>query len=59
MAESQRQGTRDDESGAEPEPGSDTPTVTAHTTSPDRVVFTENGNSDGWIATDLAVDSWR
>jgi hypothetical protein len=38
---------------------SDAPRVTVHTTSPDRVVFTEQGNNDGWIATDLAVDLWR
>ena len=59
MAESQRQGTRNGESDAEPESESDAPTVTVHATSPDRVVFTEEGNCDGWIATDLAVDSWR
>ncbi len=40
------------ESGpAEPED-----TVSAICTSPDRVVFTEDGNPDGWIATDVAVD---
>ncbi|WP_246982439.1 hypothetical protein [Halorientalis marina] len=59
MAESERQGARAGESDAEPESEPDAPTVTAHATSPDRVVFTEEGNSDGWIATDLAVDSWR
>jgi hypothetical protein len=26
-----------------------------HSTSPDRTVFTEPDNSDGWIATDLTV----
>ncbi|ESS12342.1 MAG: hypothetical protein A07HR60_00886 [uncultured archaeon A07HR60] len=31
-------------------------TVSAICTSPDRVVFTEDGNPDGWIATDVAVD---
>jgi len=35
------------------------PDVTTHETSPDRVVFTESGNSDGWIATDLAVELER
>lgn len=30
--------------------------VTAHETRPGRVVFTEAGNSDGWIATDLTVE---
>lgn len=31
----------------------------AHSTSPDRTVFTEPGNSDGWIATDATVDVER
>ncbi|MDQ2053742.1 MULTISPECIES: hypothetical protein [Halobellus] len=26
--------------------------ISAHQSSPDRVVFTEDGNSDGWIAFD-------
>lgn len=30
--------------------------VTAHESSPDRIVFTEEGNTDGWIATDFTVD---
>lgn len=30
--------------------------VRVHATSPGRTVFTEDGNSDGWIATDLTVD---
>jgi hypothetical protein len=30
--------------------------VTAHESSPDRFVFTEEGNTDGWIATDYTVD---
>lgn len=29
--------------------------VSAHKSSPDRTVFTEKGNSDAWIATDLTV----
>ena len=33
----------------------DEPAVTAHISSPDRTVFTEEGNPDGWIATDLTV----
>lgn len=32
------------------------PLVSALHTSPDRTVFTEEGNSDGWIATDFAVE---
>ena len=30
--------------------------VTSHQPSPDRFVFVERDNDDGWIATDLAVD---
>jgi hypothetical protein len=29
--------------------------VTAHECSPERTVFIEDGNKDGWIATDLTV----
>ncbi len=35
------------------------PVVSALRTSPDRIVFTEDGNNDGWIATDLTVDLRR
>ena len=35
------------------------PLVSALRTSPDRTVFTEDGNNDGWIATDLTVDLRR
>lgn len=31
-------------------------TVSVHRSSPDRVVFTEENNTDGWIATDLVVE---
>lgn len=34
----------------------DRPLVRAHETSEDRTVFTEPGNGDGWIATDLTVE---
>lgn len=30
--------------------------VRIHETRPGRRVFTEDGNTDGWIATDVAVD---
>ena len=30
--------------------------VTSHETRPGKLVFTEQDNSDGWIATDLVVD---
>lgn len=33
--------------------------VTAHKSSPDRVVFTERNNTDGWIATDQTVSVRR
>jgi len=44
--------------GMELDEESETP-VTAHRSSPDRTVFVEDGNSDGWIATDLTVDLER
>lgn len=31
----------------------------AHATSPEKTVFTEPDNSDGWIATDVTVDLER
>jgi hypothetical protein len=34
----------------------DGPTVRAHESRPGRIVFTEQGNTDAWIATDLTVD---
>jgi hypothetical protein len=30
--------------------------VSAFESSPDRMVFSEDGNPDGWIATDLAME---
>jgi len=48
-----------DESSAEgvEEPATeDRPLVRAHATSEERTVFTEPGNGDGWIATDLTVE---
>ena len=35
------------------------PLVSALRTSPDRTVFTEDGNNDGWISTDFTVDPRR
>jgi hypothetical protein len=35
------------------------PTVSVHRTRPDRLVFSESDNTDGWIATDLAVEPPR
>lgn len=31
------------------------PVITAHETTPERLVFTESGNTDGWMATDITV----
>ncbi|MFB6136469.1 MAG: hypothetical protein ABEJ04_06885 [Halobacteriaceae archaeon] len=33
----------------------DGPAVRAHRSRPDRTVFTEAGNEDGWLSTDLTV----
>lgn len=33
--------------------------VTAHRTTPQRFVFTESENHDGWISTDLTVELQR
>jgi hypothetical protein len=33
--------------------------VSTHFTNPERTVFIEEGNSDGWIATDLTVELKR
>lgn len=41
---------------AETDAESDTPALTLHETRPGRSVLTEEGNTDGWIATDLTVD---
>lgn len=30
--------------------------ISAYSSRPDRTVFTESGNPDGWIATDTVVD---
>lgn len=37
------------------DPEKPAPFVSALRTSPDKTVFTEKGNSDGWIATDHTV----
>jgi hypothetical protein len=34
-------------------PNAATVGISAHCSAPDRVVFTENGNSEGWIAMDV------
>ncbi len=47
---------RTDDSDAEADPET---AVTACETCPGRLVFTEEDNTDAWIATDLAVDVRR
>ncbi|QZP39154.1 hypothetical protein [Halobaculum magnesiiphilum] len=49
---------RDDEASSEPEFVPETP-VAALRTCPERTVFSENGNADGWISTDLTVELER
>ncbi|WP_435147038.1 hypothetical protein [Halobaculum sp. P14] len=45
---------------AEPTPEADeSGAVSAHQSSPDRTVFTEDGNRDGWISTDFTVQARR
>lgn len=46
-----------DQRSATPQRGS--PRVTAHQSDEDWTVFTESGNSDGWIATDATVCTTR
>jgi hypothetical protein len=41
------------------DPADERSTVTALRASPDRTVFTEEANVDGWIATDLTVEPER
>ena len=36
----------------------ETPTVTAHKSHTERTVFTEHGNNEAWIATDLTIERW-
>lgn len=48
--------TRQDRAGHDGELETTARAVTAHRTSPDRTVFTERDNTDGWIATDLTVE---
>lgn len=38
-----------------PDADDETPRVAACNATPDRTVFTEEGNEDGWIATDYSV----
>ncbi len=42
-----------------PKPTDEARLVSVHHSSPDRVVFTESDNTDGWIATDTTVELRR
>lgn len=44
---------------AEEESDDAEPSVRVHETCPGRVVFTEDGNTDAWIASDLTLDRLR
>jgi len=46
----------DDAAATSQDDEEDRPTVTAHESNPERTVFTEKGNKDGWIATDLTIE---
>ncbi len=43
------------ESGQGDDPDFEDVPVTAHSSSPGRTVFTEQGNTDAWISTDTTV----
>lgn len=42
-----------------PSEPSDEPAISAYSTTPERKVFTESGNGDGWISTDVTVEVER
>ncbi|WP_255196120.1 hypothetical protein [Halorarius litoreus] len=42
-----------------PEPTDDPVALSAHSTSPDRTVFTEPGNCEAWLSTDYTVTCER
>lgn len=47
---------RPGESTGTPPEQPERPRICAYGTSEDRTVFTESGNGDGWIATDLTIE---
>lgn len=47
--------TDTDASDDRPEPDDATPRISVCNATPDRTVFAEEGNEDGWIATDYSV----
>jgi hypothetical protein len=50
---------RTDESESSPDDDGTVPCITAVQCSPERTVFTEEDNDDGWISTDTTVDIER
>jgi len=56
FGESVEDASGDSTEGVSDESAKDRPTVAVSCTSPDRTVFTEDGNTDAWIATDLTVE---
>ena len=44
---------------AAPSDTESSPEVSAHRSDTERTVFTEAGNTDGWIATDITVEPSR
>lgn len=52
-------GRADGEGDAPRVPAEAGPTISAYSTTQERFVFTESGNGDGWIATDLTVEPRR
>jgi len=51
-----RHRTTGGESESESGTGARDTNVSVHSTSPERTVFTERDNTDGWIATDLTIE---
>ena len=45
-----------DDAEATADPEDDAPLIKSHRATDERTVFTEDGNTDGWIATDLTVE---
>lgn len=45
-----------EETAAATDPETDTPALALYETHPGRSVLTEEGNTEGWIASDLTID---
>lgn len=59
MAAPRRRDPEQDDESSGPDPATPEMELSVHATSPERTVFTEPGNSEGWISTDLTVDIER